>query len=435
MRSFEGEATMRGADIAVIERPSRARWLWIAPTLVLFELIGQIDKVNIAVLIADRRFLSDLGLLDHPARAGLLMSAFFFGYGVGQFLWGFLVDRIGPRRAAAVSVLLWSLITGACGVVTRVVQLYVARLALGLSEGGFWPIANGYIARWFPVSEHARMHALWLSGFQVGQAITPLLVSTLLLFTEWRGVFFVLALLSLIPLILIGFFAHDDPERSRYANPGERALIVAGRAEAMLSIARTSGVGPILRDARFWTVAVIHTLGVIALYGLTTWIPTYLTQVRGFSLLSVGKWLALAYLLPIGVLLLFGYLADRTMRRALMGAYGCILGALCVLGAISVPARLLAVLLLVLAAAPPAIMGAMNVSLLQVFIDRHYIGRATGMCVGIANLVGSIGPGLVGYLLGASGGNYGIAFGFISAIYLVMSGTYLFLSRNLREGR
>lgn len=101
---------MAGGEIAVvgsIERPSVARWRWIAPTLVLFELIGQIDKINLAVLIADRRFLGDLGLLDQPARAGLLMSAFFVGYGVGQFIWGFLVDRIGPQRAASLSVILW----------------------------------------------------------------------------------------------------------------------------------------------------------------------------------------------------------------------------------------------------------------------------------------------------------------------------------------
>lgn len=326
-------------------------------------------------------------------------------------------------------------ITAACGLVTRVGQLFIARLALGLSEGGFWPIANGYIARWFPVSEHARMHSLWLSGFQVGQAITPLLVSSLLLVTNWRGVFFVLAVLTLFPSVFIRFFAQDDPERSRYANPSERALIMAGRAEARLAVVRTSGVGPILRDGRFWIVAFIHTLGVIALYGLSTWIPTYLTQVRGFSLLNVGKQLALSYLLPIGLLLLFGYLADRTMRRALMGACGCLLGALFVLGALAVPSGALAVLLLVLAAAPPAIMGAMNVSLLQTFIDRAYIGRATGMCVGVANLLGSAGPAVVGYLLSASHGDYWVAFGFISATYGLMILLYLYLSRTLGEGR
>jgi MFS family permease len=415
------------------ERPSRARWLWIAPTLVLFELIGQIDKVNIAVLLADVRFLRDLDLIGQPARAGLLMTAFFVGYGTGQFLWGFLVDAIGPRRAAFASVLLWSAITGTCGFATRVGHLYVARLALGLSEGGFWPIANGYIARWFPVREHARMHSVWLSGWQLGQAVTPLLVTSLLTVTDWRGVFFALSLLSLSPLILIGFFAPDDPRRSRRANEAERAFIAAGRAEEVLMIAQRSGVGAILRDGRFWLVTTIHMLGVIALYGLTTWIPTYVTQVRGFSLSSMGKWLALAYLLPIGVLLLFGHVADRTMRRALVGAVGSILGAVFVLGAIAIPVRALAILFLVLAAAPPAIMGAMNVSLIQTFISRSYIGRATGMCVGIANFLGSVGPGIVGYLLGLFGGSYWIAFGFISVVYILMSTLYLLLSRVMEE--
>jgi len=415
------------------ERPSRARWLWIAPTLVLFELVGQIDKVNIAVLLADMRFLQDLELIGQPARAGLLMTAFFAGYGIGQFLWGFIVDAIGPRRAAFVSLLLWSAITGACGFVTRIGQLYVARWVLGLSEGGFWPIANGYIARWFPMREHARMHSLWLSGFQLGQAVTPLLVTSLLTVTEWRGVFFALSLLTLSPLILVGFFASDDPYHSRRVNEAERAFIAAGRAEEVLTVTQRSGLKAILRDVRFWFVTTIHTLGVIALYGLTTWIPTYVTQARGFSLSSMGKWLALAYLLPIGTLLLFGHVADRTMRRALVGAMGSFLGAVFVIGAVAVPIRGLAILFLVLAAAPPAIMGAMNVSLIQVFIRRSYVGRATGMCVGIANILGSAGPWIVGHLLGLFGGNYWVAFGFIGFVYMLMSTLYLLLSRVMEE--
>src|SRR5690349_16791579 len=85
---------------AAAERRSAARWLLVAPTLFLLVVINQLDKTNIAVIIADHRFLAEMALLGQPARIGLLSTIFFFGYGIGLMFWGFVVDRLGPRRSA-----------------------------------------------------------------------------------------------------------------------------------------------------------------------------------------------------------------------------------------------------------------------------------------------------------------------------------------------
>ena len=72
----------------------------MAPTLILFVIITQLDKSSISVLITDRQFLSDLHFTGQPARIGFLSSAFFYAYGVSLMIWGFMVDRFGPRRSA-----------------------------------------------------------------------------------------------------------------------------------------------------------------------------------------------------------------------------------------------------------------------------------------------------------------------------------------------
>ena len=79
---------------------SRVRWIYIVPTLFVATLVAQIDKLSISVIMADHSFLRDMGLSERPAVVGGLVSAFLLSYGAGQFVWGPIIDRIGPRRAA-----------------------------------------------------------------------------------------------------------------------------------------------------------------------------------------------------------------------------------------------------------------------------------------------------------------------------------------------
>jgi len=110
-----------------------ARWWLVAPTLILFVIVNQLDKSNISVLIADRQFLSDLHLTGQPARIGFLSSAFFYAYGASLMIWGFMVDRFGPRRSAIWGVLGWSVTTAWCAVASSATEMYAARFALGLA--------------------------------------------------------------------------------------------------------------------------------------------------------------------------------------------------------------------------------------------------------------------------------------------------------------
>src|SRR5579871_1803957 len=135
-------------------RISMTRWWLLAPILLIFVVINQIDKSNISVLIADAKFAADLGATqadgaaDH-ARLGFISSAFFYGYGISLMIWGFVVDRIGPRKSALIGVLGWALTSLWCGWSSTLTEMYAARFALGLAEGGMWPVCNKYVGHWF----------------------------------------------------------------------------------------------------------------------------------------------------------------------------------------------------------------------------------------------------------------------------------------------
>ena len=424
-------STTKGAH--TVRSTGSLRWWLIAPTLILFVIINQIDKSNISVLIADRQFLSDLHLTGQPARIGFLSSAFFYAYGASLMIWGFIVDRIGPRRSAIAGVLGWAVATACCAVARTTNELYLARFALGLVEGCMWPVCNSYAGRWFAAREHGRIQAFWVNGTQIGIAVGLPVVTALLLAGGWRTVFWacsVGSVLILLPMFL--WLAPDEPAQSRFLSPAESRFIQGHRASAEKSV-KHANFAQVLKGSPFWLITLCHAILVATFFGLTTWIPTYLTQVRGMAFSTMSAGVALSYLLPVTLALVIGYISDRTMRRATVAAVSSLAAAVTILSAVIIPGAIASMLLLVISFAPPIVSGATNTSLLHVLVPSDQVGRATGICVGIANVLGAAAPTIIGYLIGLFSGRYLVAFGFIAALNMIQAFLY-FLVDYPRKG-
>jgi MFS family permease len=402
-------AVARGARNSV-----SMRWWIIAPVLVVFVIVNQLDKTNVSVLIASPQFVSDLGATGQHARLGFLATAFFIGYGLSLIVWGFVVDRIGPRRSALLGVTGWAVTTAWCGLAGDLTTMYLARFALGLTEGCMWPVCNTYAGRWFPVREHGRIQAFWVNGAQIGVAIGLPTVTAILLAAGWRAVFFVFAAGS-VCLLAPAFYwlAPDCPVGQASACP---------RPSAPLKLA-------FLTSVRFWIVSLCHGCLVATFFGLTTWIPTYLTKARGLPFTTMSAWVACAYMIPVGLALLAGYAADRSMRRAKVGALASIAMAGMIVAGVLVPNTIVSMLLLVVSMAAPITYGAMNTSLMHELVPAEQIGRATGIFVGAANVLGAAGPTIVGWLIGIFRGEYLAAFGFISVVNMVQAVLYMAIGR------
>ena len=67
------------------------------------------DKSNMPIVLNDPAFLNELGLTGQQAKLGLLGTGLFVAYAVFAPLWGFLVDAIGARKTAALSLVVWAL--------------------------------------------------------------------------------------------------------------------------------------------------------------------------------------------------------------------------------------------------------------------------------------------------------------------------------------
>ena len=93
--------------IAAGAKPRVNVGLAVVPLLALAVFVNYVDRGNLATagpLIKDELHLS-------AAQFGLIVSAFFWSYTPGQWLAGWMAERVNPYRTLAVGVAIWSLAT------------------------------------------------------------------------------------------------------------------------------------------------------------------------------------------------------------------------------------------------------------------------------------------------------------------------------------
>jgi nitrate/nitrite transporter NarK len=134
---------------------------------------------------------------------------------------------------------------------------------------------------------------------------------------------------------------------------------------------------------------------------------------------------ASAYLIPVLLALWIGHVSDRvSLPHATVGAWASVVMAILIVAGVNAPFTVLSMLLLVTSIAVPITQGAANTALLHELVEPEQIGRATGLCVGVGNILGAAGPAAVGWFIGLSHGEYVGAFGFLSAVNLLQGLVY-----------
>ena len=402
------------------------RWLVVACSLTLWWIIGQFDKINISLVIADPAFLNELQLQGRNAELGGLMSTFFIGYGLSIVVWGFLVDRFGPRVCLMAGTVGWGVVIYLMSQATTLEELLIARFFLGVAEGNMWPVSNALTNRWFPASEHSRAQAFWLTGSTLGTAIGVPIVTALMLASNWRGMMATLAVFSLIPVLNFSFIA-NRPTEQKGLNPAELAEI-EGHQKKSAAVVKMS-FGDLLKSRSFWLITFGMVIAVTTMYTLIQWSPRFVTTQRGLSRQSMSNWLAVGYLVGTVGTVLVGIIADRTMQRARTAAATCLFLVITVLPiTMLLPAEFSAIALGGLVLVPCGI-ASLNGALLHSMVKPEAVARGTGIYSGVGSIASAIGPWAFGGLIDSLEGAYWGGFLFLAVMNAAGAICYFALHR------
>lgn len=210
--------------------------------------------------------------------AGLIGTAFFCAYGVGQLLSGFLGDRLAPEKMILTGILGSGLCNLGMGFAASIPQMAAIWCANGLLQSLIWSPIIKLFSDWIPVVRQQKFCIHINSSVPIGTfaayAITALIVWKL----HWRNVFFFSAA-CLLGIAFLWFFGIGRIKADiRENGVAEEEVHVGGRegsaAVSMWKMVCVSGM--------LFFCAGLMMQGILK-DGVTTWIPTYIREVFGME--------------------------------------------------------------------------------------------------------------------------------------------------------
>ena len=374
--------------------PTRARFTVLRYTLAL-AVITYLDRV--AISSAAPAIRSELGL--SLIQMGWVFSVFTFAYAAFEIPSGWLGDVTGPRKVLTRIVLWWSAFTMLTGAAWNFVSLLVVRFLFGVGEAGAFPNISKSFSNWFPVSERGNAHGVIFMGTRLGGALAPPLIVLLMGVIGWRAAFVVFGAIGVVWCVFWSRWFKDDPATHPAVNGEELEIITRGLpARAALP---AFGWRQLLSGNVILLCLMYFTMP-YTLYFNLTWLPTYLKEVRGFTVQEAG-YVAGAVLLAGAIAnWIGGRLTDSLTRRygvrigRSLGAVTLPVSGLVLVAAAMVENRLAAAALFALT------LGIADLCVSACWAMCHDIGGPRAGTIGgamntVGNIGGAISPLVVGY--------------------------------------
>lgn len=262
-----------------------SHWLVIFLPFALGYYLSYLLRTVNAVISPD--LTQDLQL--SAADLGLLTSTYFLTFGLAQIPLGIALDRFGPKRVLGSLLLMAALGSAAFAQGETLGQLTLARGLIGLGVSACLMAGLKGFALWYPPEKQSSMTGFIMAAGALGALTASTPMEAILPFIGWRGVFWVIAVLSLGLSILVFICLPGDTQQA----PQDSL------SHTLVSVAKIFTSPAFLR---FAGSATFFTGGFMAMQSL--WAIPWLMHVNELSLTQAAK-----YLLTLNLGMLTGQLA------------------------------------------------------------------------------------------------------------------------------
>jgi MFS transporter, ACS family, glucarate transporter len=368
----------------------------------LLAVITYLDRVCISA--AAPFITSDLHLTT--LQMGKVFSAFALAYSLFEIPSGWLGDVSGPRRVLTRIVLWWSGFTMLTGAALGFRTLTATRFLFGAGEAGAFPNMSRSLSRWFPLSERGKANGVMFFGSRVGGMLSVPIALVLIDRWGWRASFVIVGSLGLVWAAAWYVWYRDRPAEHPSVSASELAWIEQDRTAGQKRRVAQESATPwqaLIRSRNLYAICAMYFTYGYGLYFYFTWLPTYLIQVLGFSVLRGGLLAGLPFLCAGLANLAGGWLTDAMARGRGLRAARCGLGfsaffagAVLTFASTLVPQATAKAVLLALA------LGSVDLALgacwaVCLDIGRDHAGVVTGCMNTFSNLGGLLTPLVVAY--------------------------------------
>lgn len=362
---------------------------------------------------------------------GFLTSSMLIAYGISKGVMSSISDKCSPKKFMVFGLIMCALMNLLMGFADSLTMFLILIVLNGFFQGfGVGP-SFITIAKWYPKSARGTIGAIWNISHNIGGGIIAPIVAAAFFFLSqdhWRlASYAVPAIIAIVIALIIYQMIKESPELEGLPATSEitgeqndkNDTTEQAKAAANLSAGQIF-YRYVFKNKNAWFVSLVDTFVYLIRFGILTWIPIYLLQVKGFSKAEM----AIAFLFfewaAIPSTLFAGYISDKLFKGYRMppAIISLIIIIFCIFGywqsttltSVTIFAAIIGCLIYI----PQFLASVQTMEIVPPF--------AVGSAVGLR--------GFMSYIVGASGGTslYGIIVdkvGWDGGFYLLFAGAVL----------
>lgn len=305
-------------DETGVTRKERWKIMWAS-------IIGYaMDGLDVLILsFAMAAIVSEFGLT--LGEGGMIATYTLIGTVLGGYIFGIFADWWGRVHTFSLTIIIFSIFTGACAFADNAVHLDILRFLAGLGLGGEYGIGMTLVSETWPGAKRARATAGVAMGWQAGAVLAAILAAVVLPDYGWRGLF----LVGVLPALLAAWARHGIKEPPMWVKRKEMKKALQARKDAgekltaeeeeQLTEAKKFPLAHLFADKKttITTIALTIMTSVqnFGYYGIMVWLPMILLKEHGLTTKSMSGWMIVTVIGMIAGIFVFGWLCDRLGRK------------------------------------------------------------------------------------------------------------------------
>lgn len=281
-----------------------------------------------------------------PEQMGWIGSVGFIGMSLGAVISGTLADRLGRKLVFSLTVILYSLATGACALSWNYESLCIFRFLVGFGLGGELPVAATLMTEYAPSKLRGRfivlLESFWGLGWLAAACIAYLLIPQY----GWQLAF----LIGALPAVYVFMIRLHMPESVRYLlakgriKEAQQVILLLEKKLGVVSEPFAAELTPAEKNTEKAAVPAFSSLwqggirrrtimlwlawfGInFSYYGIFMWLPSIVFQ-QGFTVVKTFEYVLLMTLAQLPGYYCAAWLVDIIGRKYTLSLFLLISGA------------------------------------------------------------------------------------------------------------
>jgi OPA family sugar phosphate sensor protein UhpC-like MFS transporter len=239
--------------------------------------------------------IAELGLTH--SEAGALGSMLFISYAIILLPAGVLGDMVGPRVVITFGAVVSAVTNLLFSYSTSFSSMMILQFVNGLGQGMAWGPLSRLMTNWYPRERMSFVMSLLSIPPALGPPLAYILSGYLASLYGWKLVFQIPFIVLMATSLVFALFVRDKPSDSALSHPWSRTSFFES-----------------LKKREVWLVSVAYLALWGATRGLMVWLPTFLVERIGMTLMAASTMGGLISLPGIPAMFVGTWLSDVKLR-------------------------------------------------------------------------------------------------------------------------